>query len=90
MRVGGSRMLRSSSALDLSSHDNNTDEKTMSENGVAQMLAENPEIDMWTELNVQQWLQKSGLDKIEGIEVLFSRNQINGQRLLSLTETELK
>ena len=73
-----SRML-GTSALDLSSSFVGTaQDKTLNEDGVTQMLDENPQIDTWTERNVQIWLNKSGLDKMEGMEAIFARNNITG------------
>lgn len=47
-------------------------------------------IDVWTEQDVQLWLDKCGLNLIEELQETFTANKVDGKKLLSLKEKELK
>ena len=60
------------------------------ENDVTVMVEDQPEISQWTERDVLNWIERSGLSKIKGIKEIFESNNVNGQKLLTITEEELK
>lgn len=63
----------------------------LTENAIQELLAENPNVNEWTEKTVQDWLYASDLtNQQDGVAAAFSRNHVDGKRLLLLTEDELK
>lgn len=54
------------------------------------MVEDQPEISQWTNLDVLNWIERSGLSKIKGIKEIFESNNVDGQKLLTITEEELK
>ena len=54
------------------------------------MLNQKPEINEWTREDVDRWLELTGFGRTHEIQRAFESNLVDGCRLLTLTEEELK
>jgi len=83
--------LHADRSLDLSQSWRGDDNSlTMHASEISRMLDENPLVGEWTEQDVVSWLERTGLARVAGVFEAFQRCRVNGQRLLTLTEDELK